>query len=468
MPASASDVTGLRAANSGRAFDVVVASAVLMHLNDEAFFRTARNIAELTEDDGLLILSVPLGHPTDDARFYAARPVEAMRFALEDFGFQLLTAEKNDDAAKRTFSWVTLVLRKSRQISRRRQKLQSVLFEDRKTSTYKLALLRALCEIASGDEDCARVCQENTVAVPLSRVVEKWIGYYWPLLGTQQIGGTRKTEFETSLKVLTQCFAGDYFAFRRALESESLSNEASSALKFVRSKMAHAVRKGPIVYSGTASGEPVFMHLSAQSSPHRFADDSGFGFVCLDADLWSEMRQTGLLFIDSILLQWADLTARFSRGETDLADILPKLLACNGCERDTGQARLLYAQKDNLTCVWSGKTLLKNRFDVDHILPWSFTHNNALWNLMPASPSVNRTKSDKLPGFEFFYSRKDEITDNWRYLADTAPNLFRYQVAHSLVPGGLTGSLWWNPLFDATGKHLETIAQRFGTARWAL
>lgn len=178
LPASASDVTGLRADNSGRAFDVVVASAVLMHLNDEAFFRTARNIAELTEDDGLLILSVPLGHPTDDARFYAARPVEAMRFALEDFGFQLLTAEKNDDAAKRTFSWVTLVLRKSRQISRRRQKLQSVLFEDRKASTYKLALLRALCEIASSDEDCARVCQENTAAVPLSRVVEKWIGYY--------------------------------------------------------------------------------------------------------------------------------------------------------------------------------------------------------------------------------------------------------------------------------------------------
>lgn len=468
LPASASDVARLRTDNSDKAFDVVVASAVLMHLNDEAFFRTARNIAELTKEDGLLILSVPLGHPADDTRFYAARPVEAIRFTLEDFGFQVLTAEKTNDAAKRAIAWVTLVLRKSRQISRRRQKLQSVLFEDRKTSTYKLALLRALCEMASSDEDCARVCQEHTVAVPLSRVVEKWIGYYWTLLGTQQIGGTRKTGFETALKVLTQCFAGDYFAFRRALESESLSNGASSALKFVRSKMALAVKKGPITYSGMASGEPVFTHLSAQSSPPRFADDSGFGFICLDADLWSEMRQTGLLFIDSILLQWADLTARFSRGETDLADVLPKLLACNGCERDTGQARLLYAQKENLTCVWSGKTLLKNRFDVDHILPWSFTHNNALWNLMPASPSVNRAKSDKLPDFEFFYSRKDKITDNWRYLADTAPNLFRHQVADSLVPGGLTGSLWWEPLFDATGKRLETIAQRFGTARWTL
>ena len=87
---------------------------------------------------------------------------------------------------------------------------------------------------------------------------------------------------------------------------------------------------------------------------------------------------------------------------------------------------------------------------------------------MPASPSVNRAKSDKLPDFEFFYSRKDKITDNWRYLADTAPNLFRHQVADSLVPGGLTGSLWWEPLFDATGKRLETIAQRFGTARWTL
>ena len=140
LPASASDVARLRTDNSDKAFDVVVASAVLMHLNDEAFFRTARNIAELTKEDGLLILSVPLGHPADDTRFYAARPVEAMRFTLEDFGFQVLAAEKTNDAAKRAFAWVTLVLRKSRQISRRRQKLQSVLFEDRKTSTYKLAL----------------------------------------------------------------------------------------------------------------------------------------------------------------------------------------------------------------------------------------------------------------------------------------------------------------------------------------
>ena len=258
LPASASDVARLRTDNSDKAFDVVVASAVLMHLNDEAFFRTARNIAELTKEDGLLILSVPLGHPADDTRFYAARPVEAMRFTLEDFGFQVLTAEKTNDAAKRAFAWVTLVLRKSRQISRRRQKLQSVLFEDRKTSTYKLALLRALCEMASSDEDCARVCQEHTVAVPLSRVVEKWIGYYWTLLGTQQIGGTRKPGFEASLTVLTQCFAGDYFAFRSALESESLSDGASEALKFVRSEVALAVKKGPITYSGTASGEPIF------------------------------------------------------------------------------------------------------------------------------------------------------------------------------------------------------------------
>ena len=69
LPASASDVARLRTDNSDKAFDVVVASAVLMHLNDEAFFRTARNIAELTKEDGLLILSVPLGHPADDTRF---------------------------------------------------------------------------------------------------------------------------------------------------------------------------------------------------------------------------------------------------------------------------------------------------------------------------------------------------------------------------------------------------------------
>ena len=50
-----------------------------------------------------------------------------------------------------------------------------------------------------------------------------------------------------------------------------------------------------------------------------------------------------------------------------------------------------------IRCLYSGKPLTKDGFDLDHYVPWSFVGHDDIWNLVPADSSANSSKSDKLP-----------------------------------------------------------------------
>lgn len=54
----------------------------------------------------------------------------------------------------------------------------------------------------------------------------------------------------------------------------------------------------------------------------------------------------------------------------------------------------------NLDCIYTGKPLLKNQYDLDHFVPWSFVSHNLLWNLIPADSSINSSKSNNLPSLD--------------------------------------------------------------------
>jgi hypothetical protein len=56
-------------------------------------------------------------------------------------------------------------------------------------------------------------------------------------------------------------------------------------------------------------------------------------------------------------------------------------------------------------CIYTGKQLYIGRYDLDHFIPWSFVSHDLLWNLMPSDPSINSTKSNKLPDIDIYLSR---------------------------------------------------------------
>jgi len=59
-------------------------------------------------------------------------------------------------------------------------------------------------------------------------------------------------------------------------------------------------------------------------------------------------------------------------------------------------------ENQNIECIYSKKTLEKERISLDHYIPWSFVAHNQLWNIIPTFPEVNSAKSNNLPEDDYF------------------------------------------------------------------
>lgn len=56
----------------------------------------------------------------------------------------------------------------------------------------------------------------------------------------------------------------------------------------------------------------------------------------------------------------------------------------------------------DVRCLYTGNKLKERSYDLDHFIPWSFVSHDLLWNLMPADPSINSSKSNRLPDLELY------------------------------------------------------------------
>ena len=120
--------------------------------------------------------------------------------------------------------------------------LTGIIERDRKRSTYKFALLRAVCELNIANPNCVRfrepmdaarlpaalrerVDDDAWAAVPFGLVVEKTIEYYWSILAGEvrptdprpaprQIHRGQELKFKSSLLAFMRRWAGDWEAFR--------------------------------------------------------------------------------------------------------------------------------------------------------------------------------------------------------------------------------------------------------------
>ena len=55
-----------------------------------------------------------------------------------------------------------------------------------------------------------------------------------------------------------------------------------------------------------------------------------------------------------------------------------------------------------IECIYTGTKLYTGNFDLDHFIPWSFVTHDLSWNLIPSNPSINSSKSDRIPDLDFY------------------------------------------------------------------
>ena len=102
--------------------------------------------------------------------------------------------------------------------------------------------------------------------------------------------------------------------------------------------------------------------------------------------------------------------------------------------------------------------------DVDHAIPFAFWQASPAWNLLPASPSVNNAKRDKLPTVTLVRKREEAIVGCWRLLSREFPQRFIRDAVGLL--GADPGVDWERPLLTGLVEAIEYAATMRGAERW--
>ncbi len=455
-------------------FDGLVCSAVLQHLPRGELFDAVFRLRGLLRDGGRMLVSIPVERPgVDDTgrdklgRLFTGLQPGEFELLCQRVGFRTIGRWSDPDSAQRFgMRWAVLLFELEHAgdglSPRPLDRIEAVLQRDRKSSTYKLALLRALTEIATTQARIVRWLPDGRVGVPAAAIADLWLEYYWQLFDSPvflpQAGGEAKARahklaFAHQLDTLRAEFkgAGGLASLLTAHRQGALAPSHAKLYGALQNKIATTIRDMPVRHAGVSTSGKLF----------GFAD----GRVLVPADLWQEITLMSHWVRDSLLVRWAELIGRFAKaaGQGGVREhALGILLEPALDERQTSHARKVYEQIAGKQCAWSGRGV-DRAFDVDHIIPFALWRNNDLWNLVPAAKAVNSKKSDLLPARKLLQARRPVILDYWQQLQEALPRQFDTELAH------LTGAAGDDQQagFEALVEAVETTALQRGAARWA-
>lgn len=151
----------------------VLCSAVLMHLPREQLITAVLALARILRVGGRLVLAYRASRGDQerepDGRLFTGIPPGKLTLLLEAAGFSVMDSTRQPDSTRPGVVW-TVILAEKQPLSTARglDRVQSILAQDAKTATYKLALIRAFCAI-SRQEAHLVTWGDGEVYVPLWR-----------------------------------------------------------------------------------------------------------------------------------------------------------------------------------------------------------------------------------------------------------------------------------------------------------
>ena len=360
--------------------------------------------------------------------------------------------------------------------------IETIINRDKKTATYKLALLRALCDIAQTSYRQVRWYADDTVSLPLGLIAEKWLYYYWPLLEADKLlpqirGAGVSIAFSGELTGLVNRFRkqGGLSAFHVAFQSGGLDTATSQLTDSALNQIARTIVTGPVTHAGGAleAVDRFFWHQGAQTAAKQCGTPDGLvnalGQVHFRAEVWRELCLVGHWIGEAIILRWAELTHKFSKRDVSVAEVVNQLLKRPALERDSVLAsnlRDLFGAITGLSCVWTNNPLAVADLAVDHVIPFALWHNNDLWNLVPADKRENNRKRDKLVARDKLIESGQRIIGGWKHTRAAMPQRFDVELNRTLFGRSFAETQWEKPAFAALVEAVETVAIQRGVERW--
>jgi hypothetical protein len=333
--------------------------------------------------------------------------------------------------------------------------LRGIILNDDKSSTYKLALLRAIARIADGTPALAvERLDEDVVDIPLGLVALNWVRMFLPLVSSalpQRLrnAGADGLDFAKDgfralgpLGILAQDLRiGAQFSGERAQAVSRALAEARSTIARMPANFIRYPNSEARVFSVAPTTAPrvrdsLLLYGSALTA---------YGKIAVPGHVWRAMQRLGAWIEPVLVSEWSRMMREYGErmGRYVSPGVAEASLDWLEPTRDTGLARQrahwLIETGVSVRCVWTGARLKSAGLDIDHCLPWSAWPCGDLWNLLPATREVNQhRKRDRLPSAAVLSAAHDEIIKWWTAAWQADPALsrrFHREVAAALPIG---------------------------------
>lgn len=412
----------------GVGFDVILASAVWMHVAPDDRDRAFRKLVTLLRPGGLLAMTLRNGPDEHGRNMHPVSTAELERLALRH-GAQVELCGRAPDAGERAgVQWDQVIVRLPDDGTGAMPLLRHVIVNDAKSSSYKLGLLRTLCRIADGAAGLASPVEDDGVEIPFGLVGLTWLRLYRPLLDANL------PQSPTNIGIERVGFAKAAYRRIAALSPQDLrpgmrfGQPAAADVHEAIRDACDTIETMPVVHSTWPDGRPIFAvtHQGARRRPQGpWALDAAalwsFGGFRVPADVWRCLSRFDAWIEPALVAEWTRLMHRYASGQGRRLseDMATRALTWTEPIRSVDFSRRRAAElarRDALYCVWTGRRLRAGdtAFDIDHCFPWSVWPCDALWNLMPAHPDVNRRlKRDRVPADTSLMRARDRIEDWW-------------------------------------------------------
>jgi SAM-dependent methyltransferase len=418
----------------GQTFDLVWVSAVWMHVAQSDRARAFRKLVTLLRPGGRIVISLRHG-PIDLGR--TAHPVssaELEKLAVQHGLQVLIVREQADNLGRLGVTWTSVVLALPDDTTGALPLIRGIILNDRKTSTYKLALLRIIARIGDSAAGFAEPADDDHFRLPLGLVALFWLRAFKPLIrkelpqsGTHR--GTRGLGFVK--RPFLSLDAVSHFDFRIGAV---FTGSDAEALRLALADAARTIRLMPATYLTYTDGRPILPTRAGATPPgsHRIVVDGDFlrayGELWVPNHLWLALRRLSVWIEPMLVAEWTRLIQNYAerRGRALATDDVAAALRWFDPARETQRARdralALLRKGRAIRCVWSDERLSERTLDIDHCLPWSAWPCDDLWNLLPAHRRINQhQKRDQIVSAELLQRSQGPIGDWWRhaYLDDS-------------------------------------------------
>lgn len=430
-------------------FDLILLSAVWMHIPPSDRVRAIRKLANLLKPGGKLVISLRHGQTKTDFSERKMHTVcaDELKSLATNVGLftQLETTKEPDKLNRPDITWQTVVLQLPDDGSGAFPFIRHVAINDGKSATHKLALLRVLLRIADGHPGAVMRRENNRVILPAGLVALYWCHQYKDLIDLHQLHQSpNKSPNMGFMKddgwhKLTHRTASDYRIGHLFVGDDAI------ALHKTLSAAVSNIKTMPCRYITLPNNDTTVFEVASKTVK---AKDSIFldlqtleqwGEFSLPESTWLAFNRYACWIEPVLVSEWVKTMASYSGNSQYKSPkeqyFLQQALNWEEPKRTSVEVRNRFEQLKQQSlngaapsvatsiaqCVWSAKSLT-DKYDIDHSMPFARWPNNDLWNLLPTDCKINNQKSDRLPTEYKLLESKERIQHWWKkaWLNDSA------------------------------------------------